>query len=161
MFLMPQPCKSVYISGSQTGYNISTVAAVSNSNFRILLFVNAPVSGNSSSAAMITGTSWKSGSEVRIINANTITGVTGTTGANGVGGAGGTGGTTTPANPTAGSAGGTGSTGATGGIALQVSSATGVRIFLNNTNGSIIGGVGGTGGTGGGGGGGGGGYGYG
>lgn len=146
--LLFRTSKVITLSTANTNVNLYNVASRPAEAINAIIFNRATANSSSNTIpAMRTGTGWKGGSIVHLVNSNTITGATGTSGAGGAGGRGGA------ANPGAvavsGSAGGSGSS---GGTSLVIDVITGLTVRIDNTGGTLTAGSGGSGGGGGGGG---------
>ena len=146
--LLFRTSKVITLSTANTNVNLYNVASRPAEAINAIIFNQATANSSSNTIpAMRTGTEWKGGSTVHLVNSNTITGATGTNGAGGTGGAGGgvPGGHASP--------GSSGGSGTSGGSSLTIDTITGLTVRIDNTSGTIIAGSGGSGGGGGGGGG--------
>ena len=145
--LLFRTSKVITLSTANTNVNLYNVASRPAEAINAIIFNRATANSSSNTIpAMRTGTGWKGGSTVHLVNSNTITGATGTNGAGGTGGAGGAG---TSPQAVSGSAGGSGSS---GGTSLVIDVITGLAVRIDNTGGTLTAGSGGGGGGGGGGG---------
>lgn len=149
--LLFRTSKVITLSTANTNVNLYNVASRPAEAINAIIFNRATANSSSNTIpAMRTGTGWKGGSTVHLVNSNTITGAAGTSGAGGTGGAG----ASVLTSPPGGAAfpGSSGGSGTSGGSSLTIDTITGLAVRIDNTNGTIIAGSGGSGGGGGGGG---------
>ena len=145
--LLFRTSKVITLSTANTNVNLYNVASRPAEAINAIIFNRATANSSSNTIpAMRTGTEWKGGSTVHLVNSNTITGATGT---NGAGGAGGRAGVGASFQAVSGSAGGLGSS---GGTSLVIDVIAGLAVRIDNTGGTLTAGSGGSGGGGGGGG---------
>lgn len=157
-----RPSKALTLNAVENDVNLATKFGNPTYPLNAIAKITANKGSTGSNPSVRTGTTWKAGTILIVINQASLTGATGTTGSpgsagnNGSGGAGGRGGQSFPnIAGAAGSSGGAGTSGSPGGPGgngapgFQADAVSGVKILVDNGAGTISGGPAGPGGPGG------------